>query len=55
MPAYAKDRRKYCGKSIMAASDTATVRAENSTVRPAVRSVVPTAVSGSAPVDSSSR
>jgi hypothetical protein len=55
MPAYAKDRRKYCGKSSIAASETATVSAEKRTVRPAVRRVVPTAVNGSAPADSSSR
>lgn len=55
IPAYAKERRKYCGKTSIAASETATVRAEKSTVRPAVRRVVRTAVYASAPVASSSR
>lgn len=55
MPAYANDRGKYCSKTNIDASDTATVSAEKRTVRPAVRSVVATAAWGPAPAAGSSR
>lgn len=54
-PAYANERRKYSGKTSSAASASATVRPEYSTVRPAVRTVVVTAAAVSAPPASSSR
>ena len=43
MPAYAKERRKYCGNTSSAERDTATVRPEKITVRPAVRTLLTTA------------
>ena len=55
MPAYANDWRKYIGNSTIATIDSATVIAENSTVRPAVAMVRTSARSRSAPSASSSR
>ena len=54
-PAYAKDFRKYMGNSSMTAIDSATVVAENSTVRPAVDIVRISARSRGEPSASSSR
>ena len=55
MPAYANDFRKYIGNSTIATIDSATVIAENSTVRPAVAIVRTSARSRSAPSANSSR
>jgi hypothetical protein len=55
IPAYANDRRNAIGNTSKAANDTATVMALNTTVRPAVRTVRPTASWGSKPARSSSR
>ena len=49
IPAYANDRRKNSGKMSSAPKEMATVRALNSTVRPAVRMVRTTASSGAIP------
>ncbi len=43
MPPYPIERRKFCGKISREASDAATIRPENSTVRPAVAMVRATA------------
>ena len=55
IPAYANDFRKYIGNRIIAAMDSATVVAENNTVRPAVVMVCTSASSRLAPPSSSSR
>ena len=55
IPAYPKDFRKCIGNRIMAAIDSATVVAENSTVRPAVAMVTTSASSRVAPPAISSR
>jgi len=52
---YANDRRKYIGKTAMVARHSATVAAENTTVRPAVRMVRRNASSGWEPSPISSR
>ena len=49
------DRSAGSGNQTSAASETATVTAENTTVRPAVRIVDPIASSGARPERSSSR
>ena len=49
------ERAKPSGKTVSVASATATVAAENATVRPAVAIVARTAARGSAPPASSSR
>jgi len=54
-PARPIDCAKPSGKTVSVANATATVAAENATVRPAVRIVVATAACGSAPACSSSR
>ena len=54
-PAYANERRYVTGKSSSAASEIITVPALNTTVRPAVCIVRPTATLVDAPVASSSR
>ena len=55
MPAYAKDLRKESGKTIIAASEMATVAALNATVRPAVATLRTTASWGRSPPRISSR
>nr|CRL79039.1 hypothetical protein CPGR_05096 [Mycolicibacterium malmesburyense] len=55
IPAYANDFRKYIGNSTIATMDSATVIAENNTVRPAVAMVRTKADSRSAPSAISSR
>ena len=55
IPAYANDFRKYIGNSTIATIDSATVIAENSTVRPAVAIVRINASSRCDPAASSSR
>ena len=55
IPAYANDFRKYIGNRIIAAMDSATVVAENNTVRPAVIMVRTSASSLLAPPASWSR
>ena len=54
-PAMPIDLTKPSGNTVSVASATATVAAENATVRPAVTIVVRAAVRGSAPWRSSSR
>ncbi len=55
IPPYPIDLRNTCGNTSSPASDTATVTAENATVRPAVRNVLVTAVCTSSPRPISSR
>ncbi len=55
MPAYANDRRKYSGNTSSAASETPTVSALNSTVRPAVSTDRTTASCIESPFRTSSR
>ncbi len=55
MPPKPIDRRNTCGKNSSEASEIATVRPENATVRPAVRIVVASAASVLCPRCSSSR
>ena len=54
-PAYANDFRKYIGNKTIATIDSATVIAENNTVRPAVAIVRISASSRPAPSAISSR
>ena len=54
-PARPIDFTKPCGKTVRVIMAAATVAAENSTVRPAVRMVTPMASRGSVPESSSSR
>ncbi len=55
IPAYANDRRNTMGNSSSADNDAATAIALNSTVRPAVATVVVTASGTASPAASSSR
>ena len=55
IPAYANDFRKYIGNNTIATIDSATVSAENSTVRPAVAMVRISASSRVDPAANSSR